>query len=158
MLNNNTFNNNQIYYSTRNNNTYKKALNMKKSFGFNPLNTNQNNFSLNININDFSDIAYFETKQKINLVNFKIKKFKSFLDKSLIKNNNFSRNSYSNKYDFKYKSYDKFNQKLDLLNKKEENINDIADNIINAFNLDINNKNNEKDKNDNHVNQNKGKE
>ena len=158
MLNNNTFNNNQKFYSTRNNNTYKKALNMKKSFGFIPLNTNQNNFSLNININDFSDIAYFETKQKINLVNFKIKKFKSFLDKSLIKNNNFSRNSYSNKYDFKYKSYDKFNQKLDLLNKKEENINDIADNIINAFNLDINNKNNEKDKNDNHVNQNKGEE
>ena len=90
MYTNNTFNSPQIFYTKRRNNSNLKAYNIKKILCLNPFNLNSKSPKDNINtneyknINDYSDIAYFETKQKIDLMKFKIGKFKSFLDKAPI--------------------------------------------------------------------------
>jgi hypothetical protein len=153
MYTNNTFNSPQIFYTKRRNNSNLKAYNIKKILCLNPFNLNSKSPKDNINtneyknINDYSDIAYFETKQKIDLMKFKIGKFKSFLDKSnfnfndILKNRNFKTEFEEEKKNNDY--YAHLKKGLIKKEKKEKekgkgNISDIADDLIDAFDLDNN--------------------
>ena len=153
MYTNNTFNSPQIFYTKRRNNSNLKAYNIKKILCLNPFNLNSKSPKDNINtneyknINDYSDIAYFETKQKIDLMKFKIGKFKSFLDKSnfnfndILKNRNFKTEFEEEKKNNDY--YAHLKKGFIKKEKKEKekgkgNISDIADDLIDAFDLDNN--------------------
>lgn len=156
MNTNNTFNSPQIYYSKRRNNSNLKAYNIKKYLFLNPFYSNKISPKYNIkideynNINNYSDIAYFETKQKIDLMKFKIGKFKTFLDKSNFQFNDiFYNNNFKTEYEKEKKNYSHYENLKKRLTTKEKdekgNISDIADDIINAFDLDNNNGNVEND-------------
>ena len=154
MYNNNTFNCTQMYYTKRRTNSNLQLYNIKKSLCLNQFNSNKISPKFNIksdeynNINNYSDITYFETKQKLDLMKFKIGKFKLFLDKSNCHFNDILQTKNYNIYEEEKKNYYYGYLKKRLTTKEKEekgNISDIADDIIDAFGLDNNSRNEEND-------------
>lgn len=96
--------NKKIYNSERNFKPKLNSYNIKTQIQFNPIDSNKlysNAYGSSDEyrkINDFSDIAFLETKLNIKMMAFKIKKFKSFLQNQiiLIKILKYQKNSKSN--------------------------------------------------------------
>ena len=85
--------NTKLINSERNIRPKLHSYNIKTLIQFNPIEPNRiySNNSGNIDeyniINEYSDIAFLETKLNIKMIDFKIKKFKSFLNNYNINNN-----------------------------------------------------------------------
>ena len=142
-------NNTKMINSGRNIRPKINSYNIKTLIQFNPIEPNRiyPNNSGNIDeynlINEYSDIAFLETKLNIKMMDFKIKKFKSFL-------NNYNRYNIEQKYktsrNIKKKMqvskkdndpYSQLRNKLLTKCKDNDELSDIADDIIDAFDLDI---------------------
>ena len=142
-------NNTKMINSERNIRQKINSYNIKTLIQFNPIEPNRiyPNNSGNIDeynlINEYSDIAFLETKLNIKMMDFKIKKFKSFL-------NNYNRYNIEQKYktsrNIKKKMqvskkdndpYSQLRNKLLTKCKDNDELSDIADDIIDAFDLDI---------------------
>ena len=142
-------NNTKLINSERNIRQKINSYNIKTLIQFNPIEPNRIylNNSGNIDeynlINEYSDIAFLETKLNIKMMDFKIKKFKSFL-------NNYNRYNIEQKYktsrNIKKKMqvskkdndpYSQLRNKLLTKCKDNDELSDIADDIIDAFDLDI---------------------
>ena len=141
--------NTKLINSERNIRPKLHSYNIKTLIQFNPIEPNRiySNNSGNIDeyniINEYSDIAFLETKLNIKMMDFKIKKFKSFL-------NNYNINNIEQKYktsrNIKKKMqilkkdndpYSQLRNKLLIKCKDNDELSDIADDIIDAFDLDI---------------------
>ena len=141
--------NTKLINSERNIRPKLHSYNIKTLIQFNPIEPNRiySNNSGNIDeyniINEYSDIAFLETKLNIKMIDFKIKKFKSFL-------NNYNINNIEQKYktsrNIKKKMqilkkdndpYSQLRNKLLTKCKDNDELSDIADDIIDAFDLDI---------------------
>ena len=141
--------NTKLINSERNIRPKLHSYNIKTLIQFNPIEPNRiySNNSGNIDeyniINEYSDIAFLETKLNIKMMDFKIKKFKSFL-------NNYNRYNIEQKYktsrNIKKKMqvskkdndpYSQLRNKLLTKCKDNDELSDIADDIIDAFDLDI---------------------
>ena len=141
--------NSKLINSERNIRPKLHSYNIKTLIQFNPIEPNRiySNNSGNIDeyniINEYSDIAFLETKLNIKMIDFKIKKFKSFL-------NNYNINNIEQKYktsrNIKKKMqilkkdndpYSQLRNKLLIKCKDNDELSDIADDIIDAFDLDI---------------------
>ncbi len=141
--------NTKLINSERNIRPKLHSYNIKTLIQFNPIEPNRiySNNSGNIDeyniINEYSDIAFLETKLNIKMIDFKIKKFKSFL-------NNYNINNIEQKYktsrNIKKKMqilkkdndpYSQLRNKLLIKCKDNDELSDIADDIIDAFDLDI---------------------
>ena len=142
-------NNTKMINSERNIRPKINSYNIKTLIQFNPIEPNRiyPNNSGNIDeynlINEYSDIAFLETKLNIKMMDFKIKKFKSFLNNYNINNN---KQNYITSRNIKKKmqiskknndSYSQLRNKLLIKCKDNDEISDIADDIIDAFELDI---------------------
>ena len=142
-------NNTKMINSERNIRQKINSYNIKTLIQFNPIEPNRiyPNNSGNIDeynlINEYSDIAFLETKLNIKMMDFKIKKFKSFLNNYNINNNEqnyITSRNIKKKMQISKKNNDSYSQlrnKLLIKCKDNDEISDIADDIIDAFELDI---------------------
>ena len=142
-------NNTKMINSERNIRPKINSYNIKTLIQFNPIEPNRiyPNNSGNIDeynlINEYSDIAFLETKLNIKMMDFKIKKFKSFLNNYNINNNEqnyITSRNIKKKMQISKKNNDSYSQlrnKLLIKCKDNDEISDIADDIIDAFELDI---------------------
>ena len=140
--------NKKIYNSERNFKPKLNSYNIKTQIQFNPIDSNKlysNAYGSSDEyrkINDFSDIAFLETKLNIKMMAFKIKKFKSFLNNT----NNFDRNlKFSRNIKKKIQisksdndPYFQLRKKLTIKCRNDDDLSDIADDIVDAFDLDNN--------------------
>ena len=141
--------NSKLINSERNIRPKLNSYNIKTLIHFNPIEPNRiySNNSGNIDehnlINEYSDIAFLETKLNIKMMDFKIKKFKSFLNNYNINNNEqnyITSRNIKKKMQISKKNNDSYSQlrnKLLIKCKDNDEISDIADDIIDAFELDI---------------------
>ena len=141
--------NSKLINSERNIRPKLNSYNIKTFIHFNPIDPNRiySNNSGNIDeynlINEYSDIAFLETKLNIKMMDFKIKKFKSFLNNYNINNNEqnyITSRNIKKKMQISKKNNDSYSQlrnKLLIKCKDNDEISDIADDIIDAFELDI---------------------
>ena len=141
--------NTKLINSERNIRPKLNSYNIKTLIHFNPIEPNRiySNNSGNIDehnlINEYSDIAFLETKLNIKMMDFKIKKFKSFLNNYNINNNEqnyITSRNIKKKMQISKKNNDSYSQlrnKLLIKCKDNDEISDIADDIIDAFELDI---------------------
>ena len=141
--------NSKLINSERNIRPKLNSYNIKTLIQFNPIEPNRiyPNNSGNIDeynlINEYSDIAFLETKLNIKMMDFKIKKFKSFLNNYNINNNEqnyITSRNIKKKMQISKKNNDSYSQlrnKLLIKCKDNDEISDIADDIIDAFELDI---------------------
>jgi hypothetical protein len=141
--------NSKLINSERNIRPKLHSYNIKTLIQFNPIEPNRiySNNSGNIDehnlINEYSDIAFLETKLNIKMMDFKIKKFKSFLNNYNINNNEqnyITSRNIKKKMQISKKNNDSYSQlrnKLLIKCKDNDEISDIADDIIDAFELDI---------------------
>ena len=141
--------NSKLINSERNIRPKLNSYNIKTLIHFNPIEPNRiySNNSGNIDehnlINEYSDIAFLETKLNIKMMDFKIKKFKSFLNNYNINNieqNYITSRNIKKKMQISKKNNDAYSQlrnKLLIKCKDNDEISDIADDIIDAFELDI---------------------
>ena len=141
--------NTKLINSERNIRPKLHSYNIKTLIQFNPIEPNRiySNNSGNIDeyniINEYSDIAFLETKLNIKMMDFKIKKFKSFLNNYNINNNEqnyITSRNIKKKMQMSKKNNDSYSQlrnKLLIKCKDNDEISDIADDIIDAFELDI---------------------
>ena len=141
--------NSKLINSERNIRPKLNSYNIKTLIHFNPIEPNRiySNNSGNIDehnlINEYSDIAFIETKLNIKMMDFKIKKFKSFLNNYNINNNEqnyITSRNIKKKMQISKKNNDSYSQlrnKLLIKCKDNDEISDIADDIIDAFELDI---------------------
>ena len=141
--------NSKLINSERNIRPKLNSYNIKTLIHFNPIEPNKiySNNSGNIDehnlINEYSDIAFLETKLNIKMMDFKIKKFKSFLNNYNINNNEqnyITSRNIKKKMQISKKNNDSYSQlrnKLLIKCKDNDEISDIADDIIDAFELDI---------------------
>ena len=141
--------NSKLINSERNIRPKLNSYNIKTLIHFNPIEPNRiySNNSGNIDehnlINEYSDIAFLETKLNIKMIDFKIKKFKSFLNNYNINNNEqnyITSRNIKKKMQISKKNNDSYSQlrnKLLIKCKDNDEISDIADDIIDAFELDI---------------------
>ena len=141
--------NSKLINSERNIRPKLNSYNIKTLIHFNPIEPNRiySNNSGNIDehnlINEYSDIAFLETKLNIKMMDFKIKKFKSFLNNYNINNieqNYITSRNIKKKMQISKKNNDSYSQlrnKLLIKCKDNDEISDIADDIIDAFELDI---------------------
>ena len=141
--------NSKLINSERNIRPKLNSYNIKTLIHFNPIEPNRiySNNSGNIDehnlINEYSDIAFLETKLNIKMMDFKIKKFKSFLNNYNINNNEqnyITSRNIKKKMQISKKNNDSYSQlrnKLLIKCKDNDELSDIADDIIDAFELDI---------------------
>ena len=138
--------NTKLINSERNIRPKLHSYNIKTLIQFNPIEPNRiySNNSGNIDeyniINEYSDIAFLETKLNIKMIDFKIKKFKSFLNNYNINNIEQKYRNIKKKMQILKKDNDPYSQlrnKLLIKCKDNDELSDIADDIIDAFDLDI---------------------
>ena len=138
--------NTKLINSERNIRPKLHSYNIKTLIQFNPIEPNRiySNNSGNIDeyniINEYSDIAFLETKLNIKIIDFKIKKFKSFLNNYNINNIEQKYRNIKKKMQILKKDNDPYSQlrnKLLIKCKDNDELSDIADDIIDAFDLDI---------------------